>query len=527
MRNSRFLNLLGIRLSILIGLLFLFGTCNNSTSPSSPPVDPGVVGKAPLLIWQVGSGRDGAVSHSFVELYNPTAIKVSLQGYTLWYSRSEGGDDWENIALTGSIPPGRSFFILGRPGIIGGMQEPNIPGVEGNGARLVLATYSGYNPPQALSVPFLEANPPYKPVYPVIGGKDFSADMYCPEMVLSNNQFKVALIYGTETLDGVANPFNIDGYGTKVDGYIDLLGAINGTSIDACEGTVMPKISKQQSACRVFVDDTDDNSVDFTNIDYQTTGTTDFQVLLYRPKGTRYGAWKPLSKIKGTEGLMILQANTYGNNNGMDQTPPSPTGGGFARSLVELYNNTGTAIDLNAGNYYLHIGTAGAWTNAIKLTGSVPAHSSFLIVDNTDPGVAGTNMNATPRAILPEADQSENFVINNKDFKVAVLKNQSTLSVDNPFGNPGLTSDYVDMLGVGTANGYEGAAAKASRPQGPRRVSLVDTNSNISDFQQADFRGRTASGKQGIADAELYKFWPRNSSSGVWDPISGMPVINP
>jgi hypothetical protein len=210
---------------------------------------------------------------------------------------------------------------------------------------------------------------------------------------------------------------------------------------------------------------------------------------------------------------MILQANTYGNNNG--------GAAGFAKSLVELYNNTDAAIDLNAGNYYLHIGTATAWTNQIKLTGTIPSKCSYLIV-TTNAG----EVNATPRAALPAADQQADFVIANTNFKIALLKNQSSvLSVDNPFGEASLSSDYVDMLGTGTANGCEKEAASASRPQCPRRISLEDTDNNKTDFAQADYRGYT--GSNGMADTELYKFWPRNSAAGAWNPKTGLPKIDP
>jgi hypothetical protein len=216
---------------------------------------------------------------------------------------------------------------------------------------------------------------------------------------------------------------------------------------------------------------------------------------------------------EGSPKLMILQANTYGNDNG--------GAAGFAKSLVELYNNTDAAIDLTSGNYYLHIGTNNAWTAQIKLTGTIPAKCSYLIVSNSD------TVNATPRAALPAADQEAAFAIANSNFKIALLKNQSAaLSVANPFTEESLKTDYVDMLGCGTANGFETTVASApSRPQGRRRTSLTDTDVNSADFGNADYRGY--SGSNGMPDSELYKFWPRNAAAGAWNPITGLPQINP
>jgi hypothetical protein len=230
------------------------------------------------------------------------------------------------------------------------------------------------------------------------------------------------------------------------------------------------------------------------------------------PMGPQGPQWEPpqLPETGGSEKLMILQANTYGNANG--------GAAGFAKSLVELYNNTNAAINLDSGNYYLHIGNATVWTYQIKLTGTIPAKCSFLIVSAAD------NMD-TPRAILPAADQEAAFTLINDNFKAALMKNQSSLSVDNPFDEAGLIADYVDMIGVGTTNGYETQAAGTSRPQPPRRTSLTDTDHNKNDFAQWDARGTNAG--NGIANDQLYKYWPRNAAAGAWNPITGLPQIDP
>ena len=222
--------------------------------------------------------------------------------------------------------------------------------------------------------------------------------------------------------------------------------------------------------------------------------------------------------IEGTEKLMILQASMYGNDSGM---PSSPTGSGFPISLVELYNNTDAAIDFAAGKYYLHIGNAVDWTYDIPLTGSIPAHCSFLITSSL-----AEEVNTTPRASLPAADKEAVFKINSNNFKIALTKNNhSSLSAANPFDDEDLYPDYIDMLGVGSPNGFETRAAVALWPRAPRRASLEDTDDNYADFSVVDYRGRI--GSQGINDSELYKYWPRNAAAGIWDPISGIPIKNP
>jgi hypothetical protein len=254
-----------------------------------------------------------------------------------------------------------------------------------------------------------------------------------------------------------------------------------------------------------------------------------------RPKNHAKGNWDPFAEPEpATESLklMILQANIRGNNNGLTSNPPSPTGGGFARSLVELYNNTDEEIDLS--DYSLHIGQVDNWVVRIPLSKTIPAKCSFLIVSNATE--SAYSVNATPRASLPTADIEADFIIGltaagndvGSNWKIALMVNQSELlTVANPFTEESLAANYVDMLGVGgnTITGFEGARASGSAPQGPRRKNLLDTDNNNADFAQVDYRGRT--GNNGVDDNQLYKIWPRNADAGEWDPITGLPVVNP
>jgi len=441
-----------------------------------------------LLILQAygtgGSAQNG-VNRSFVELYNATNMAIDLSEYNLYFANGTRGlpkadkdGPWSKIELSGIIPARGSYLILG-------------PDNGGAGTRFNIP--AGYG------------------------------DINSAAFILSNRSFKVALLHGsTELTDEIQNPFDVDGNGTKIDGYVDMIGSANdpghATNPDQILGfeTAPARNSGSEAIRRRNLIDTDDNSIDFITARYATGGLTDAEVETQRPRNSSAGAWDPFEEPvqpEGSEKLMILQANTHGNDNGL---PAAPTGGGFARSLVELYNNTDTAIDLAAGNYYLHIGNAIVWTNHIKLEGIIPPKSSFLIMNNNP-----VDANATPRAILPAADQAANFVLGNSGFKVAVMVNQSALSVANPFTEASLSANYVDMLGTEGTNGFETQSALQTRPQGPRRTSLTDTDDNSADFAQVDFRGGR------LSDAELYKVWPRNSAAGPWNPITGLPRLDP
>ena len=69
-----------------------------------------------VLVNQVFGASDDAevVSHSFVELYNPTDAAVSLDGWFLYYRSSADGKDndaWKELALEGSIASEGYFLI--------------------------------------------------------------------------------------------------------------------------------------------------------------------------------------------------------------------------------------------------------------------------------------------------------------------------------------------------------------------------------------------------------------------------------
>jgi len=468
------------------------GTWDPFAAPAAPTPPPEPTGNTLLIFQAYGGDNANGVTHHFVELYNNGNVPVNLSGYSLQYAAASEGStpesDWTVITLTGSIPAKTSYLILGKK-----------------------------NPVQIQRIQIA----------------DNSGDVNDNNFILSNRGFKLALINGTTKLTAI-NPYNIDGSWTKAAGYIDMVGCSNtfGTNIiTGYEGpssvTELPRNSAQEGIRRINLTDTDNNNTDFVSVRYTSLrtptyphGVDAYEIPFYTPKNVTAGTWDPMippekpPETGGSEKLMILQANTYGNTNGGFPA-------GLPRSLVELYNNTDVAINLNTGNYYLHIGTATAWTYQIKLTGTIPAKCSYLIV-TTNAG----EVNATPPARLPTADQEADFVIGNNGFKIALLKNQSTLSVNNPFTEANLSADYVDMLGVGSnssgINGFETTAfANQSRPRVPRRISLTDTDNNSIDFSDIDYRGGN------IPTIDLYKYWPRNASSGAWNPITGLPQIAP
>jgi hypothetical protein len=472
---------------------------------SEEPEDPVTAGTADSLAGQLlilqaySSSSDAAgVSHSFVELYNNTDAAIDLDGIGLYYA------DGTSVSSA---------------------QAPNTAASDGNWKRISL---DGKSIPAKASFLILSAqqSPTARYQIPVDSG-----DINAASFTLSNRAFKVALIRNAKTLTA-QNPFDM-GSGAKAEGYIDMVGAANeyeGRDLIFGFEASPARNSASEAVRRNSLSDTDNNSVDFPSIRYAATGSGSISNELLevrKPRNSTAGNWDPFAEpeepvvTEGSPKLMILQANTYGNADG-----------GYESSLVELYNNTDSTIDLGAGNYYLHIGGTGdpGWTAAIALTGTVPSKCSYLIRSTNDVPASTVSI----KFLLPSADQTGTFAIINDDFKVAVITGagQTTLTVANPFtaneGQP--VAGYIDMLGCRNATGFEGTASSTSRPQPPRRISLTDTNDNNADFAQYDSRvdrNVTTPGTAGVTEANLYKYWPRNSSAGAWNPITGESPVHP
>lgn len=505
-------------------------TGSEQTDPDKkdPEIDTGTLSEleGKLLILQAYSSASDArgATHSFAELYNTTNEAIELNGIFLYYadgySKGEPFFDeqkdkpWKKIALNGTIPALGSFLVLGP------RQNTNVSGSDA--ARLQIA--DGYG------------------------------DINDENFKLSNRAFKVALIERERNLNDVQNPFNADGEGAKISGYIDMVGAINTAyekspnSYDRIYGyeTAPARCSKSEAVRRKNLKDTDNNqgkssefpngTGDFDSIRYAVgdpASISDELLALRSPRNSTDTAegWDPFKEPEEAQGpfveagdedtfahkLLILQA--YGS---------SSDAAGASHSFVELYNTTDAAIELNGITLYYANGTRGlphadkdgSWS-MLPLNGSIPAGASFLIL--------GPRQNTTGRHQISDnyGDINDSdFTLGNRSFKAAVIRNTAILTAQNPFDmddNGAVAAGYIDM--VGAANdpahatnpdqilGFETAPARNSASVSVRRINLIDTDNNSVDFEQADYRVTA------MDDDLLDIKRPKNSAYGKWDPF--------
>ena len=490
--------LFGLQIAKAIGIALLAALClTGCPDGNEEPVrvgsgDPDALAGKLLILTAYGSGPTGVIaSHSFVELYNATDEEINLDGYSLYYA--DGTSTNNNGSSDGVIGPDKPWTRVDLSG----------KKMTGKSSLLVLGA------PKSASG--------------AVTGVTFvpdDADITVPAMTLSNRAFKIAVLHNAGSMT-IVNPFDADEKGAMAAGYVDSLGARNTEEIDqiqASEGEPT-RCSASAAPRRASLADTNNNAADFSEMRYGEVSAELRE--LRRPGNLAAGAWDPfeepaLSDAPASETILILQANIAGNNNN------SALGSGLHKSAVELYNKSNHDIDLTAGNYYLYIGTATAWTYTIKLEGLIPAGCSFLVAS----AMGGDELNATPPALFPVPDQEADFAISNGHFKIAVIKNQAALSAANPFAESSLWADYVDMFGVGNAAAEDTPfpSSDQSKPRVPRRTSLTDTNNNSADFKDVDYR---SSASPVMTFGELYKYWPRNAELGPWDPMTGLPKIDP
>jgi hypothetical protein len=447
MKNRKMTPGMMISIEALVCALFLAACPTGGDEPyenTDPNSDPY---KGKLIILQTygtGAANDGAVSHNFVEIYNKSDEALNLSGITLQFAdgvekgTNPADPNWKAISLNGAIGAGRSFLILGKKNHSSGALQLT----------------------------------------------DNSGDINSGDLVMNNHAYKVVLVRTGSAL-GTVNPFS-----PKVSGYIDMIGAKNtdeGDSVDMYETEPCSGISKQKAARRKSLADTDNNSQDFEIVDYRGSGVSGTVRETYKPKNHGHGQWNPFSVPEeppsgnGSDKLMILHAYGLKNKNN--------DGNGASHAFVELYNNTGSAIDLSGYSLLCAGDDAHTGWTQINLTGSIPSHCSYLI-RGMSYAANGTHVNLTD--VTPDKD-APSLYISNDSFTVVLMSTQTTPDFVNPFDTDGSgtkAAGYVDMAGAHDGEGGTGWTPFSEtnhiegigKSKSVRRASLEDTDNNSEDF---------------------------------------------
>jgi len=398
---------------------------------------------------------DASISHSFIELYNPTDTDVDLSAYSVQYTST--GSSWQQLDLTDvTIDPHTSFLI-------------RCYSVDAVASRYEIENY----------------------------------DLDWSECSISNDAFKVALV-STQTLLTVSDP-------TSEQGVVDFVGA--GTA-DYAYGSAIIGISKQKTARRIAFANTGNNAADFEILDYRSpstasTGIDDTTLETVKPRYSGDGEWGTDSTepdIPEVINSPVIINQVYGR---ADKTDAA-----ISHSFIELYNITDTDVDLST--YSVQYAATGAAWKKLDLTGvTIGAHTSYLIRCYSKDGVASRY-----EIVNYDLDWSE-CSISNDAFKVALVSNQTLLTVSGPTSEQGV----VNFVGAGTTDyAYGSAIIGISKQKTARRIAFANTGSNAADFEILDYRS-PGSSSTGIDDATLETVRPRYSDDGEWGTDSMEPYI--
>ena len=152
-------------------------------------------------------------------------------------------------------------------------------------------------------------------------------------------------------------------------------------------------------------------------------------------------------------------------------------GGGNASApylydYIELYNRGSVAVDLSTWSVQYAKYNGSSWSKT-SLTGTIQPGHYYLVQEATGGSVGSA---------LPIPDATGSMNMSATQGKVALVENQTTLTVANPAGGTGI----ADFVGYGTATAYEGSGP-APAPSATTAIFRANSGATDTDDNSADF----------------------------------------
>ncbi|MRK02917.1 ExeM/NucH family extracellular endonuclease [Aeromicrobium sp. S22] len=163
----------------------------------------------------------------------------------------------------------------------------------------------------------------------------------------------------------------------------------------------------------------------------------------------------------------------------------------YKTKFVELYNPTDRAVDISTWSLQYRSGGSGsafAATTKYDLTGVIQPGRHFLVAGGS---------NGANGADLPTPDQTTTLAPAAGGGTIALVGSTDLLPAitGNVKGSPSASNDIVDLIGFGTTNTFETAAAPGpgttTNARSINRTGFADTDDNSADFTLSAVGGAT------------------------------------
>ncbi len=178
------------------------------------------------------------------------------------------------------------------------------------------------------------------------------------------------------------------------------------------------------------------------------------------------------------------------------------TGATLKNDFIELYNPTSNPISLAGWSVQYASATGTSW-QVTNLSGSIAAKGFYLIQQAQ--GAGGT-------VNLPTPDVIGTLALSGTNGKVALCNSTTALTGSNPSGG-----NLVDLVGFGTANGFEGTVAPAltNTTSMERKANETSTASSMISSGADALLGNGFDSNNNLADFISRTPEPQNSSASA------------
>jgi hypothetical protein len=175
------------------------------------------------------------------------------------------------------------------------------------------------------------------------------------------------------------------------------------------------------------------------------------------------------SALAATSAVVVSQVYAGGGN----------AGATYQNDFVELFNRSGSAVDLTGWTVQYASSTSTSWS-ATPLSGSIQPGRHYLVQ------LAST---AAVGAILPAPEATGTSNLAASGGKIALVRDTTALACGATAGSCSTAAVLEDLVGYGTASDYEGAAAAPALTNTTAAVrqdgGCTDTDANAADFASA------------------------------------------